>query len=202
MTEATPYLSRILVGLMKGVLYREKDPKLWQSLRELQGRASDHVGVLGLDLVVDEAEGYAFLKQRVANADDEAADLPRLVTRRPMGFSVSLLLVLLREKLLEADAKGEDFRLILGRDQIMDAIQLFLPDSTNQAKLMDRLDADMGKIVDMGFLRPLPGQEGQFEVRRILKAFVDAQWLGDFNQRLSQYRTYLAEMVASGKEGA
>jgi hypothetical protein len=28
----------------------------------------------------------------------------------------------------------------------------------------------------------------QFEVRRILKAFVDAQWLHNFDERLAEYR--------------
>jgi hypothetical protein len=27
------------------------------------------------------------------------------------------------------------------------------------------------------------------EIRRILKAFVDAQWLSEFDRRLSEYRT-------------
>jgi hypothetical protein len=39
----------------------------------------------------------------------------------------------------------------------------------------------------MGFLRRLRGKDDQFEVRRILKAFVDAQWLGEFDRRLADY---------------
>ncbi|VFN04184.1 MAG: protein of unknown function (DUF4194) [Candidatus Kentron sp. G] len=184
---------------MKGVLYREGNLRMWQALLDLQARVGDYAGVLGLDLVLDEAEGYAFLRQRTVDKDGEDGALPRLVTRRPLGFAVSLLLALLREKLLEADAKGGDIRLILGRDQIADMMQLFLPESTNQAKMMDRLDSHMDKVVEMGFLKRLPGQEGQFEVRRILKAFVDAQWLGEFDHRLSQYRSHL-EGAAGSRE--
>nr|VFJ43581.1 MAG: protein of unknown function (DUF4194) [Candidatus Kentron sp. FM]VFJ44378.1 MAG: protein of unknown function (DUF4194) [Candidatus Kentron sp. FM]VFK06254.1 MAG: protein of unknown function (DUF4194) [Candidatus Kentron sp. FM] len=200
MTDQTPDLSRVLITLMKGVLYREGNPRMWQALLDLQARVSDYAGVLGLDLVLDEAEGYAFLRQRAADKDGEDGALPRLVTRRPLGFAVSLLLALLREKLLEADAKGGDVRLILGRDQIADMMQLFLPESTNQVKMMDRLDSHMDKVVEMGFLKRLPGQEEQFEVRRILKAFVDAQWLGEFERRLSQYRSHL-EGAAGSREG-
>jgi hypothetical protein len=32
-----------------------------------------------------------------------------------------------------------------------------------------------------------------FEVRRILKAFVDAQWLAEFDQRLAAYQQQLAQ---------
>ena len=59
------------------------------------------------------------------------------------------------------------------------------------ARQMDRVETDIRKTVEMGFLRPLSSRGDEFEVRRILKAFVDAQWLSDFNLRLSQYRAHL-----------
>ena len=43
---------------------------------------------------------------------------------------------------------------------------------------MDRIDAHINKLVELGFLRRLKssGQVKSFELRRILKTFVDAQW--------------------------
>jgi hypothetical protein len=41
--------------------------------------------------------------------------------------------------------------------------------------------------VELGFLRRLTGDTGRYEVRRILKAFVDGQWLADFDTRLRAY---------------
>ncbi|CAA7612924.1 DUF4194 domain-containing protein [Magnetospirillum sp. UT-4] len=192
MTQAPHHLSRVIISLMKGVIYEEEDRPLWQAMLGQQAHVRDHVGVLGLDLVLDEAEGYAFLRQRQTDEADEEQPLPRLVARRPLGFPVSLLLVLLREKLMELDTKGGDTRLILDRDQVVEMMQLFLPDSSNQAKITDKIDSHIDKVVDLGFLRRLPGQSGLFEVRRILKAFVDAQWLGEFDRRLGEYRTRLA----------
>ena len=58
----------------------------------------------------------------------------------------------------------------------------------NEARMMDRIDTDIKKIVDMGFLRRLRGSDDRFEVRRILKSFVDAQWLGEFDRRLAEYK--------------
>ena len=49
-------------------------------------------------------------------------------------------------------------------------------------------ESDVKKIVEMGFLRKLRGSEDRFEVRRILKSFVDAQWLGEFDRRLTEYK--------------
>jgi hypothetical protein len=73
-------LSLVLITLMKGVTFADAEPALWQSLLMLQARVRDHVGVLGLDLILDEAEGYAYLRQRLT-AEGET-ELPRLVPRR------------------------------------------------------------------------------------------------------------------------
>ena len=68
--------------------------------------------MLGLELVLDEAEGYAFLRSRPESEDDGNSKLPRLVARRPLSFPVSLLLALLRKKLAEFDAGGGETRLV------------------------------------------------------------------------------------------
>jgi hypothetical protein len=190
-------LSVLLIALLKGVIYRETDAGIWNALLGLQARVRDYVTVLGLELALDEAEGYAFLRARPATDDDAAAQLPRLVARRPLSFPVSLLLALLRKKLAEFDASGGDTRLVLAREEIVDLIRVFLPDSSNEARLIDQIETHINKIVDLGFLRRLKtgaGNQGgpaAFEVRRILKAFVDAQWLAEFDARLAAYQAQL-----------
>lgn len=182
-------LSLPLIALFKGVLYQEDDPALWQSLLNLQNRVRDYLGVLGLQLLLDEAEGYAYLSQR--QEEEEAAPgqvaLPRLIARRQLSYPVSLLLALLRKRLAEFDASSGEARLILSREQIADLLRLFLAEGSNEAKLADRIDAHIAKVVELGFLRRLRGKDEQFEVRRILKAYVDAQWLNEFDQRLRDY---------------
>ena len=82
--------------------------------------------VLGLELALDESEGYAFLRARQENEDEGVTKLPRLVARRPLTFPVSLLLALLRKKLAEFDAGGGDTRLVLTRDQLVELVRVFL----------------------------------------------------------------------------
>ena len=200
MEEPTPVgagadLSVLAITLLKGVIYREGDERLWGGLLNLQARVRDYVAILGLDLVLDEAEGYAFLKSRPETAEDEAAvKLPRLVARRPLSFPVSLLLALLRKKLAESDAGGGDTRLVLTREDIVELVRVFLPDSSNEARLIDQIDTHLNKVIELGFVRRLKAAGGPsgFEVRRILKAFVDAQWLADFDARLADYQAQLA----------
>ena len=195
--EAVAELPAVLVPLLKGVLYRDDDALRWSALLQLQGRVRDHVAVLGLELMIDEAEGYAFLRSRPVAEGDPAAALPRLVVRRPLSFAVSLLLALLRKKLAEFDAAGGDTRLILSREQVAEMLRVFMPEGSNEARLIDQVDTHLNRVVDLGFVRKLRGQDGMFEVQRILKAFVDAQWLGEFDARLAAYRAQL-----QGGEGA
>lgn len=182
--------SLALITLFKGVMYQDQNPQTWQSLLDLQARVRDHVSVLGLELMLDASEGYAYL--RYPPPTEGEPELPRLVPRRQLSYPVSLLLALLRKKLAEHDATGGDPRLILSTEQIVDLLRVFLPETANEAKLEDRIETDIKRVVELGFLRRLRGQDGQFEVRRILKSFVDAQWLAEFDQRLAEYRRHAA----------
>ena len=206
-------LSGVVVPLLKGVVYRENDATVWNGLVHGQAQVRDYVAVLGLELVLDEAEGHAFLRSRPdggaggQSGGDGGGDgvsggaaPPRLMARRPLSFPVSLLLALLRRKLVELDAGGGDTRLVMTRDEIVETIRVFLPDTSNEARLVDRIDSHLNRVVELGFLRPMktgPGGSARtgarttFEVRRILKAFVDAQWLAEFDARLAEYRGML-----------
>ena len=195
----TTDLPSVVVPLLKGVVYREENPGLWATLLRLQASVQDYVVVLGLELLLDEAEGFAFLRSRKeVEEEEEAASIPRLVARRQLSYPVSLLLALLRKKLTEFDAAGGDTRLILSRDEVVELIRIFLPAGSNEAKLIDQVDATVNKIADLGFVRRLRGQEQMIEVRRIIKAFVDAQWLADFDERLAEYRQQLATGASQG----
>lgn len=201
-----PDLTSLVVPLLKGVLYREDDAAQWAALLQLQSRVRDYVAVLALELVVDEAEGYAFARAQ-PQAEDSAPKLPRLVRRQPLSFQVSLLLALMRKKLAEFDASGGDTRLILTRSAVVELVRVFLPAGSNESRLIDQIDAQLNKVIELGFVRRLKAQadgasaraaqEPVYEVRRILKAFVDAQWLADFDQRLAAYQAQLATPPAA-----
>ena len=198
-------LSRLVVLLLKGVVYRDHELAGWIQLVARQAHARDYLSVLGLDLVIDEAEGYAFVRSRPGDDDESDGDAggraaPRLVARRPLSFPVSLILALLRRKLAEADARNGDTRLVLTRDEIADLVRVFLPERADEARLLGQIDVYIGKVVDLGFLKRLGGANASgppsFEVRRIIKAFVDAQWLFGFDDRLGKYRASLERDLA------
>jgi Domain of unknown function (DUF4194) len=85
---------------------------------------------------------------------------------------------------------------------VVELVRVFLPAGTNESRLIDQMDTQLNKMIELGFVRRLKSQadgpaaraahEPVFEVRRILKAFVDAQWLADFDARLAAYQLQLA----------
>ena len=181
-------LSLVLIKLMKGVLSIDEDEKLWHHLLSLQTQVRDYIRVLGLELSLIEDEGVAWLSTQTTEEGETA--LPRLVSKRQLSYPVSLLLALLRRKLVEHDASSGEQRLILNKEDVVEQLRIFLPVGTNEARLMDQMDAHINKIIELGFLRRLHNDASKLEVRRILKAFVDAQWLHDFDQRLHEYAVY------------
>jgi hypothetical protein len=189
---AEPTLPVAVTQLLKGVIYRDTHDRAWRSLTEFTPAARDYVGTLGLEIYIDEAEGYAFCRQRNPDPDDPDP-LPRLIPRRTLSFHVSLLLALLRKKLAEFDAQGADTRLILTRAQIAEMIRVFMPSTSNEARLADQIDTHLNKCAELGFLRPVKTGEQAYEVRRILKAFVDGQWLAEFDDRLAEYSKLLED---------
>ncbi len=184
-TSAGLELSVAVVNLLKGPIYRDTHERPWALLLAHRSEVADYVALLGLQVNVDEAEGYAYLRSRPS--DDEAGDIPRLVARRPLSFPVSMLLALLRKRLAEFDASSSDTRLVLSRDQIVEMLRLYLPESTNEARLVDNIETHINRVVEMSFLRKLRGQDDLYEVRRIIKAYVDGQWLSDFDAQLEAY---------------
>ena len=178
-------IATAIIELMRGVVYRETQETVWQSLDRFGPAVRDHFGAIGVELVVDDVEGYAYLRSEPV--DDEGEELPRLVRRRSLTYNVSLLLVLLRKRLVEFETKGAEGKLVLSKDQLVDLLRVFLADSTNEARVIDRAETTIKQVAELGFLRPLRGQPDQWEVRRILKAYVDAQTLSDYAGKLREY---------------
>lgn len=184
-TEEEYAVATAIIELMRGVVYRETHENAWATIDRHGSGVRDHFAAIGVDVVVDDNEGYAYLRSRPE--DEETTPLPRLVRRRSLTYHVSLLLVLLRKRLVEFETTGSEGKLVLSRDQIIEMLRVFLADTTNEARVIDKVDTTIKQVAELGFLRQLPGQSDQWEVRRILKAYVDAQTLGDFAAKLEEY---------------
>jgi len=186
-----PPCAPVIIRLLQGVV-SDDNRELWNTLIDHQAQVREYFALIGVEVLIHESEGFAFLKQREANEGEEPG-LPRLIEKRQLGYAVTLLCVLLVEKLVEFDVRGGDStRLILGRDEIKELVRIFLPGKTNEAKMLDSLDAPINKLVDYGFLRKLASAEDKYEVKRILKAKITADMLKDVKQRLEAHAQSLS----------
>jgi hypothetical protein len=180
-------LSVALVSLLKGVVARDEHESRWASLLRYESQVRDHVAVLGLELVIAEEDGYAFLRQRdSADSDDE---VPRLIQRRALSYPVSLILALLRRRVAEHDASSGEARIVLSVDDMEGMVQPYLPGGTDEARNRDRVETYIRQIAKLGFIRFLRGDESRFEVRRLINSFVTADWLAEFERKMTAERS-------------
>jgi hypothetical protein len=185
---AYPY-SPAVITLFKGVVY-ETNEDTWKQVINYETDIKKYFDVIGLNLYIDKTEGYAFLRQNEPD-DEEAQNNLRLIERRQLSYPVTLLCVLLRKRLLEADVAGGDTRVVLEKDQIRDMLKIFLPETSNEAKTSDKIDEYINKVVDYGFLRKIKNEQNQYEINRILKAKISADTLQDIEQVLREYANSL-----------
>jgi len=174
-----------VINLLKGVVY-DTNQDLWKALLNHEDEIKKYFEVIGLQVYIDRSEGYAFLRQ-IESMDDEEGNLPRLVDRRQLSYPLTLLCVLLRKKLLEADAAGGQLRVILEKDQIKEMFRTFLPETSNEARIFDKLDEYINKAVDYGFLRKLKNERDQYEINRVIKARISADTLQNIEQEMREY---------------
>ncbi len=181
-----PPYAPALIKLLQGVVY-DDNRDIWNALIDHQVQIKEYFGAINVEVLIHESEGFAFLRQREQPEGSEVV-LPNLIEKRQLGYYVTLLCVLLVEKLVEFDIRGGDStRLILDREEIKEMTRIFLADKTNEAKVVDSLDAPINRLVEYGFLRKLNTSEDKYEVRRVLKARITADALADIKQRLEAY---------------
>ena len=184
-----PQLSPVIIHLLKGILFRQQQPVLWQDLLSLQSHILDYVKLMGLDLDIDEMEGYAWLKQRPVT-DEEQNPLPRLISRRPLSYPMSLLCVLLRKKIVESDNSGAETRVIVSREELINSMLVFMPEKTNETQTIAVIKATINKVAELGFLHKLKNDAENLEIQRIISALVNADWTADLTEKLQIYKDY------------
>jgi hypothetical protein len=186
-----PY-SPLLVALLKGIVYSHNE-KVWNALLIPQNEMDvrQYFSDINLELIIDKSEGYAYLKQR--QGEDEDEEPPRLIDRRQLNFHVSLLCLLLRKHLIENDQEGESSKAILTREEIIELVKPFYRETTNEANQQRQIEAAMKRVIDEGFLRRMKTEDEQYEINRIIKAFINADVVQDALVKLKAYASQLSE---------
>lgn len=190
-----PYAPVVLKLLVHPVF--SDDGTHWNMLLNYQRAIQDYFGDIGLALEVQETDGYAYLYQpEIEDEQGTIIALPRITRRDRLTFHATLLCVLLREWLDSQEAQNLDtVGCFITGEQIREIMLPFLPERTDARKTERRIESAINQVSDLGFLRRLSGQQdvAYFEIRRILKARMDAEKLAEIKEKLGQYRTGTAE---------
>lgn len=180
-----PYAPAV-IRLLQGPLYSD-DNTPWNLLLQHSDQVRIYCGQIGLELQLHEEAGFAYLRQPEWEDDEgRTIELPRLTRRLPLSRDVSMLCVLLREQLLQFETGNlGGTACLLSREQIREMLLPALPERNNELLLQKRIDSLIERVVDLGFLKKVTrlGQD-YFEIRRILKAKINADQLVELKERL------------------
>ena len=180
-----PY-SAAIVKLLKGVV--ERNSGAWESIIMYQSEIQEYIAVIGLELILKKDEGFAFVKQ----TESENGDTLGLVTRRQIGFEVSLVLVVLRQILEEFDSnpiETHSSEKFITDTEIKDEVELFLPEKYNRVKFMKELNSYVKKAEELGFLKEAGKKENEtkYQIHRIIKEKITLDMLQEFKEKLQNH---------------
>lgn len=181
-----PYAPAV-IRLLQGALSID-DVSTWNILLTHETPTREYLAKIGLELVLSEADGYAFLRQPDLEGEDgQKVPLPRLTRRDRLSYHVTLMCVLLRERLDQFEASTpETDRLILTADDLRDMLRPFLRERADERTLLKKIDETASRVADLGFLKRLGG-DNRYEVRMILKARIGSEILAEVVQILEQH---------------
>jgi hypothetical protein len=186
----------IIIKLLQGPLFSD-ELTTWNLLLKHVGEVQTHFAQIGLEVRVHEEDGFAYLHQPPLEDDEgHMLSMPRLVRRDRLNYHTTLLCVLLREQLDQSESSDLDSSsCVLTKKQIQDLLLPFLPERTNEMTAYKRIDATIGHVVELGFLKRMThlADAEYFEVRRIIKARITAEQLLDIKEKLQRYGTPLSE---------
>jgi hypothetical protein len=176
----------LAIRLLKGVVY-EEEARLWADLIKIHDLPlRQFFGQIGLILVVNREEGFAYLRQPVETESPESGPaLPRLIVRRSLNLDQSILCILLRECLEEHTVtENANREPILSLRDLQDMVALFFNERPTHQRFLKEVKKTVEDLRKMGFLEAigdgdnLNEDESRFRVKRILKAFINADELG------------------------
>jgi len=180
-----PY-SKAIVRLLKGVV--ERNNSVWDDIITYQYEIRDYISVIGLELILKENEGFAFIKQ----AELEDGSTLNLVSRRQIGFETSIVLVVLRHILEDFDnnpIETQSFEKFITNAEIKEEVELFLPEKYNKVKFIKELDGYIKKVEELGFLKEIKKTDNEirYQIHRIIREKITLNDLQEFKNKLQEY---------------
>ncbi|MBO9729221.1 MAG: DUF4194 domain-containing protein [Chitinophaga sp.] len=179
--------AHVFLKLMQGPVY-EEDKSYWKDLLGWQTELSKYLQQTGLQLVINEGDGFARIVQPEAEETNEKP-LPRLMRKTRLTYEATLLCIVLREALDEFDLQGNGTRLFMTQKEIKERLALFFKERHNKSKLLKDLNKPINSLLNVGVLKVTREDAAnkelhQYEVKRIIKALVNNEKLEEIKSKL------------------
>lgn len=144
-----------------------------------------------MELIISEQDGFARVLQPEADENDDNP-LPRLMKKQSLNYEATLLAVILREGLEENDVKSDGRKFYLTQKEIKERIELFYKEHNNKSKLWKDLSKPITSLLNIGILKlnredVANKDNNQYEIKRIIKAFISNDKLEEIKNKLSNY---------------
>jgi hypothetical protein len=112
--------------------------------------------------------------------------------KQSLNYEATLLAVILREGLEEFDVKSEGTKFYLTQKEIKERIELFYKEQTNKSRLWKDLSKPITSLLNIGILKlnredVTNKDNNQYEIKRIIKAFISNEKLEEIKNKLSNY---------------
>lgn len=181
-----PY-SKAIVKLLKGTV--ESKENIWKDILTYQIEIQNYISQIGLELIIKEDDGYAFIKQFEIDVDDNTIGL---VSRRQVGFETSIVLIILRQIIEEFESNPIDFQIsekFITQSELKEQISFFLPEKFNKVKFINDIEKYIKRVEDLGYIKEASTNESEkkYKIHKIIKEKITLDDLKEFKQNLQRY---------------
>ncbi|WP_406657486.1 DUF4194 domain-containing protein [Methanolobus sp. ZRKC2] len=192
-----PYAISV-IKLLKGNVFKD-DEVTWENIVQHKPVLKEYFANIGIELIIHEDDGYAFLRQRSNDERTEQA-LPSLISKKQLSYHETLLCVFLVEQLYEDQQETSDRSpfCTIDRKTIISIMKPYMEKSSDGAKTDKKIDILINKVKKYGFLRELRTEKDTFEIRSILFALIDNEILHVIKDKLLEHKNEINENDIEG----
>lgn len=185
--ELAPFAEAAL-NLLKGVVYKEEKGAVWTQIEHNKIPLKRFFAQIGIEVIItDASSGFAYLRQ---STDDELQHLPKLLPKEALGYELSVLCVLLREKLEDFDnSTNRGFDLFMSRAEIHTMVEEYCMQRSHLDKMTKDIDSYIAKLEEKRIVRCIDRNSAekadhQYKILRIIKAIFTLEKLIEFKEKI------------------
>lgn len=185
------------VKLLQGIVYHDDPGDAWEAILSGVTPLSDYFARIGLLLIVNEEDGFAYLRQiEPETLPPDYPSIPKLFRSVQLTFEASLLCVLLRDELRRFEEEiHRDARCVVLQSALLEIWQSLVPGEADAVRANRNLGGQLRKLEELKFVRRFEKDPPSWEVRRILKARLP---LAELERLRSELESELARRTEAG----